>query len=108
MAQLYDCFGILNLFCPYRPNGSYLFKMDIYEERLVCKMLLELSKGEGWANMKDIKVNGKPLEAVNGEFLQALPTTGTFEGTYVCPPEKEKGELRNKLGVKYLDWPIAS
>jgi hypothetical protein len=51
IRNVYSSFGILNLFCPFRPNGSYLLKLDIYEERIVCKMLLELSKGEGWANM---------------------------------------------------------
>ena len=50
MRDVYSSFGILNLFCPFRPNGSYLFNMDVFEERLVCKMLCELAKGEGWAN----------------------------------------------------------
>jgi hypothetical protein len=105
MRDIYSTFGILNLFCPFRPNGSYLLKMDIYEERMVCKMLLELAKGEGWSFMTAIKVNNKAMEAVNADFLAALPTTGTFEGTYNCPPEKEKEDLRCKIGSKYLDWP---
>lgn len=50
IRDVYSSFGILNLFSPFRPNGAYLFKMDIYEERTVCKMLLELCKGEGWGN----------------------------------------------------------
>jgi hypothetical protein len=69
-------------------------------------MLLELSKGEGWKNMKDIKVNGKAMEEINGEFAANLPEKGTFEGTYVCPPEKVKDELRKKLGTKYLNWAL--
>jgi len=60
IRDVYSCFGILNLFCTFRPNGSYLLKMDVYEERMVCKMLLELAKAEGWANMQQIKINGKP------------------------------------------------
>ena len=79
--------------------------MDIYEERLVCKILLELSKGEGWANMSEVKVNGKAMaDGVNAEFLSALPDTGVFEGTYNCPAEKVKTDLRTKMGTKYLDW----
>lgn len=79
--------------------------MDVYEERLVCKILLELSKGEGWGNMTEVKVNGKAMaDGVNGDFLSALPDTGVFEGTYNCPAEKVKADLRNKMGTKYLDW----
>jgi hypothetical protein len=33
-----------------------------------------------------------------------MPDTGIFEGTYNCPKEKVKEDLRFKLGVKYLDW----
>lgn len=88
--RIYDAFGILNLFCPFRPNGSYLLHYDKFEEKIVLKMLLDLSKGEGWANMKDIKLNGKATEAINAEFAANIPEKGTFEGTYVCPPEKLK------------------
>jgi len=69
-------------------------------------MLLDLSKGEGWANMKDIKINGKATESINAEFAANLPEKGTFEGTYVCPPEKVKEELRKKIGTKYLNWVV--
>ena len=48
MTDLYESFGILNLFCPYRPDGSYMLKMAVYEEKLVCKILCELAKSEGW------------------------------------------------------------
>lgn len=104
MVRLYEAFGILNLFCPYRPNGSYLFRLEVYEERLVCKILLELSKSEGWKNWQEVKVNGKKMDEVNGDFLANLPDKGTFEGTYICPEGKEKVEKRLALGVKYLDW----
>ena len=105
IIKTYEAFGILNLFSPQRPNGAYLLKMDVYEERLVCKILLELSKGEGWGNMTEVKVNGKAMaDGVNGDFLSALPDTGVFEGTYNCPAEKVKADLRNKMGTKYLDW----
>ena len=54
--------------------------------------------------MKDIKVNGKAMEKIDGDFAANIPEKGTFEGTYVCPPEKVKDELRKKIGVKYLSW----
>lgn len=50
MKDLYSSFGILNLFNPFRPNGSYLFNMTVYEERLLCKAMCEISKAEGWSN----------------------------------------------------------
>ena len=93
MIDLYEAFGILNLFSPFRPNGTYLLKVEVFEEKIVLKMLLELAKGEGWGNMRDTKFNGKACE-VNGEFAASLPEAGTFEGTYVCPPEKVKMDLR--------------
>ena len=104
MRRLYESFGILNLFCPYRPNGSYLFRLEIYEEKLVLKMLTELCKAEGWGNMTEIKLNGKPVDSINSDFMANLPETGIFEGTYICPPEKAKTEVRTRIGVKYLDW----
>ena len=109
MKELYPCFGILNLFCPYRPNGSYLFNLAIYEEKLVCKLILELCKTEGWANISGVKLNGKELskDKLNADLLTNLPAVGTFECTYNCPPEKTKDEFRGKLGVKYLDWPAS-
>ena len=104
MRRLYESFGILNLFSPHRPNGSYLFRLDTYEEKLVLKMLGDLCKAEGWGNMKEIKLNGKPLETINAEFIAGLPDSGIFEGTYICPPDKVKPEARAKVGAKYLDW----
>jgi len=47
VRSIYMRFGILNLFNPHRPNGSYRLDLSIYEERVVCKMLLELAKAEG-------------------------------------------------------------
>lgn len=69
-------------------------------------MLIDLCKGEGWANMKDIKVNGKSVEKLDGDFAANMPEKGTFEGTYLCPPEKVKEELRKKIGTKYLSWAV--
>ena len=55
--------------------------------------------------MSEVKVNGKAMaDGVNAEFLSALPDTGVFEGTYNCPAEKVKTDLRTKMGTKYLDW----
>jgi hypothetical protein len=33
MRDVYQSFGILNLFSPFRPNGSYLLKVEIFEEK---------------------------------------------------------------------------
>lgn len=41
---------------------------------------------------------------MTADTLSGLPETGTFEGTYICPPEKEKVESRMKIGIKYLNW----
>ena len=106
MQKLYKQFGILNLFCPHRPNGAYLLNLGIYEERIVCKILLELTKCEGIGNMQEIKVNNKAVEKVSNEFIKSLPTSGMFEGTYLCPPEKEDFAFRESLGAKYLDWEV--
>eukprot|EP00351_Strombidinopsis_sp_SopsisLIS2011_P003429 CAMPEP_0116875426 /NCGR_PEP_ID=MMETSP0463-20121206/7386_1 /TAXON_ID=181622 /ORGANISM="Strombidinopsis sp, Strain SopsisLIS2011" /LENGTH=65 /DNA_ID=CAMNT_0004521055 /DNA_START=2787 /DNA_END=2981 /DNA_ORIENTATION=- len=65
--------------------------------------MLELAKGEGWANLQNVSLNGKQVAAVNNEFLRQLPTFGTFEGTYMCEEAKQKEEVRENLGRKYLD-----
>ena len=104
MRDIYEAFGIFNLLSPFRPSGSYLLKLDVHEERMVCKVLLELAKAEGWANMSNVKLNGKAFETIGGDFLQNLPVTGVFEGTYACPEDKTKADAREKLGQKYLDW----
>ena len=89
MEALYKQFGILNLFCPFRPNGSYLLQLHVYEERIVTKMLCELCCKEGLNFMENIKLNGKPMEKMTKEFAKKPPERGTFEVTYACPPEKE-------------------
>ncbi len=49
IRAIYKRFGILNLFNPFRPNGSYRLDLSIYEEKTVCRMLMELAKVEGYA-----------------------------------------------------------
>ena len=81
MQALYRQFGILNLFCPYRPNGTYLLDFSKYEEKIVCKMLCELARKEGLAtNMTNIKFNGKAMEKLTADFIKKLPDVGIFEG----------------------------
>lgn len=84
VRNVYMRFGILNLFNPHRPNGSYRLDLAIYEERIVCKMLLELAKQEGLSQIIHVSLKGKNVEAVNKEFIDKLPEDGIFEGTYVC------------------------
>jgi len=102
MRDLYEAFGIFNLLSPFRPSGSYLLKLDVHEERMVCKVLLELAKAEGWGNMTNVKLNGKTIESIGGEFLQNLPVTGVFEGTYACPEDKTKADARENLAKNTL------
>lgn len=104
MQKLYKQFGILNLFCPFRPNGSYMLNLSIYEERTVCRMLCELAKTEGLLNMTEIKMNQKPIEKLTLDFIRKVPETGIFEGTYFCIPDKENLDFRESMGRKYLDW----
>jgi len=47
IMNIYKRFGIINLFNPFRPNGSYRLNLSVYEEKVVCKILLELAKAEG-------------------------------------------------------------
>lgn len=49
IKDIYKRFGIINLFNPHRPNGSYRLDLSIYEEKVVCKMLMELARTEGFA-----------------------------------------------------------
>lgn len=49
IREIYNRFGILNLFNPFRPNGSYRLDLSVYEEKIVCKILFELAKQEGFS-----------------------------------------------------------
>lgn len=84
IRAIYRRFGILNLFSTSRPNGSYRLDLSIYEEKIVCKILLELARVEGYAQMTNVSLDGKPVEAVNKEFADKLGDWGVFEGTYIC------------------------
>lgn len=84
IRDIYKRFGILNLFNPFRPNGSYRLDLAIYEERIVCKMLLELAKAEGYAQMTHVSMDGKSQEAISKEFVDKIGESGVFEGTYIC------------------------
>ena len=104
IRDIYKRFGILNLFNTFRPNGSYRLDLSVYEERIVCKILLELAKVEGFAQMTNVHLDGKSQESINKEFIDKLGESGIFEGTYICLPANIKEEVREKLGQKYLDW----
>jgi hypothetical protein len=106
IVAIYEKFGILNMFCPYRPDGNYLLDIGKYEEKIVAKILCELCKTEGWSYMSDIKVNGKAVEKLTPEMVRNLGDRGTFECKYECPKEKVKVEAREKLGQKYLEWAV--
>lgn len=76
MRILYKQFGILNLFSPFRPNGTYLLDLGIYEERIVTKILSELAVKEGLGNMSEMKYQGKPMEKLTGDFIRKMPEFG--------------------------------
>ena len=59
IRDIYKRFGILNLFNTFRPNGSYRLDLSIHEEKIVCKILFELAKVEGFGQMTNVTLNGK-------------------------------------------------
>lgn len=75
-SQLYKRFGILNMFNPRRPNGTYVLELAFYEEKTVAKILCELAKAEGWAFMTDVKLGGKSIDKMNNDIVRTLPDFG--------------------------------
>ena len=71
---------------------------------MVCMILLELSKVEGYNYMTNVILSGKPYTEINKEFVDTLPTNGIFEGSYVPPDEAADNEARERIGRKYFDW----
>lgn len=102
--EVYNRFGIYNLFNPFKCTGSYRLDLSVFEERTVCKILLELARAEGYKFMTNCSLNMKPLDEINKEFADKLPDQGIFEGTYVTPEENADHEAREKVGRKYFDW----
>ena len=92
------------MFSVYKPDGTYLLNLSIYEEKVVAKLLCELCKAEGWALMTEIKLNGKSIEKLTPDIIKSLPDTGMFDCKYMCPEDKVKKDVRDKLGAKFLDW----
>lgn len=98
IMAMYEKFGILNMFSPYRPDGNYLLDLTKYEEKTVAKILCELCKAEGWAYMTEIKLQGKEVEKLTPEMVRNLGDSGSFECKYKCPEDKVKIDVREKLG----------
>jgi hypothetical protein len=67
-------------------------------------VLLELAKSEGWQHMTNVSLNGKVVTEVTKEFMDALPSEGIFEGSYVASDEVADAEARERIGRKYFDW----
>lgn len=84
--EIYNRFGIFNLFNKERWTGSYRLDLSIYEERGVCTSLLAQAKVQGYQSMTKVILNGKPIEEINKEFVDSLPKEGIFEGSFI-PPE---------------------
>jgi hypothetical protein len=88
---LYKRLGIFNMFNPMRPDGEYLLNLGIYEEKMIAKLLCELAKAEGYANMTNVKVPGVgAVEKMSNDVARSLPDTGNFECAYKVPEEKIK------------------
>ena len=62
ILRVYNSFGILNLFCPYRPYGKFGLNLSLYEEKIVCKILLGLAESEGMEKFCNITLNGKVIK----------------------------------------------
>ena len=102
--EIYHRFGIFNLFSPYKCTGSYRLDLSIYEERMVCKILMELAKAEGFQYMTNVILDGTPFEEIDKDFVDKLAETGILECSYVTPEEAADNECREKMGIKYLGW----
>jgi len=105
--EIYNRFGILNLFSPYKCTGSYRLDLQVFEERIVCEMLFDLAKIEGLQYLTNVILDGNSVEVVDKEFVDNLPLTGIFEGSYVAPEDAVDEECRDKIGKKYLGWTSA-
>jgi len=71
----------------------------------VAKILCDLTRQEGMANMTEIKFNNSEVEKMTPDWIRNnIKKEGIFECKYTCPEEKQKDDLREQLGVKYLDW----
>jgi len=69
-------------------------------------MLCELAKTEGWAFMTGLKIAGQTIEKASNDVPRLITDIGNFECNYQCPAEKEKTDAREKLGQKWLEWPL--
>lgn len=69
-------------------------------------MLCELARSEGWTFMTGLKINGKLVEKPSNEVIKQITESSSFFCSYQCPPEKEKQEVREKIGQKFLEWPV--
>ena len=112
MKALYKRVGILNLFNPSHPDGSYLFNLKLHEERAMFTILGDLDKREGGKAITKVSHNKAAIDNVD-QFLKSLPKEGTsaasdllgvVELTYVCPEGAAKPPVRQTIGEKYLAW----
>lgn len=62
IKAIYSRFGILNLFNPHRPNGSYRLDLQLYEERTVLNLLMDLARQEGIEQFTNTTLNENAIE----------------------------------------------
>jgi len=106
IKRVYNGFGILNLFNPFRTNGSYKLELAKYEERNVACMIMEMVKSEGVDKLTILRLNDKDILATASDFIStALPTEGILDFRFDCPEEKMNNKVRTKVVKKYIHWP---
>ncbi len=76
MKDIYQRVGLLNLFNPFHPEGTYEFSLQVYEERIMLNILCELAKKEGTKFVTNVLQDKQPVEGVD-EFVKAPPKEGT-------------------------------
>ena len=75
MKDIYKRVGILNLFNPYHPDGTYEFNLQIYEEKMMLNVLCELAKREGVKCMTNVLQDKKAVESIE-QFIKVPPKEG--------------------------------
>ena len=75
IKDIYKRVGLLNLFNPFHPDGTYAFDLKIYEERMMLNILCELAKREGIKNMGNILQDKKAVDSAD-TFVKAPPKEG--------------------------------
>ena len=83
---------------PYKCVGSYIFNNSVYEEKVTCSALLELSKAE--KGIKEVKIGGETIEAA--QIYKSMKKDSIVE--FIYQPEAESNNAKEEIGEKFLNW----